>query len=98
MRRNVSLTLVLMHVALLAIAWGQADSRDNAEAWVNLKRIRINYGKASLDGRDSWEMFTKAHVGTVWRVGSEGATEISTAADLNVGGKRVAAGRYSLWV
>jgi len=48
-----------------------------------------------LKGRD---VLAQAPVGTVWRVGMNAATEITTAADLTVGGKELKAGKYSLWV
>ena len=75
--------------------FAQGGSRGNAEATVNSKKLTINYGRPTLRGRD---MLSMAQVGTVWRVGMNEATEISSSGDLIVGGKRLRAGRYSLWV
>lgn len=38
-----------------------------------------------------------ATVGNVWRLGMNEATEIETTGDLQVGGKDLKAGKYSLW-
>jgi hypothetical protein len=59
------------------------------------KKISINYGRPAMKGRD---LLAQAPVGTVWRVGMNQATEITTDADLLVGGKELKAGKYSLWV
>lgn len=88
-------------VALLCLAavacaqgGGQAAARGTAEATIKGKKIVITYGRPNLQGRD---MLGKATVGTVWRVGSNQATEIDTAADLKIGGTVLKAGKYSLW-
>ena len=69
--------------------------RADAKATVKGKEISINYGRPNLKGRD---LLAQAPVGTVWRVGMNQATEITTAADLLIGGKELKAGKYSLWV
>lgn len=69
--------------------------RADAEATVKGKKISVNYGRPNLKGRD---LLAQAPVGTVWRVGMNQATEITTAADLMIGGKELKAGKYSLWV
>ena len=94
MKRN-HLLLVLLSLAFSLTLLAQAGSRGNAEATVNSRKLTINYGKPALRGRD---MLAMAQVGTVWRVGMNEATEISSSGDLMVGGKRLRAGRYSLWV
>jgi hypothetical protein len=72
-----------------------APERGDATTTVKGKKISINYGRPVLKGRD---LLAQAPVGTVWRVGMNQATEITTEADLMVGGKEVKAGKYSLWV
>jgi hypothetical protein len=69
--------------------------RADAKATIKGKEISINYGRPNLKGRD---LLAQAPVGTVWRVGMNQATEITTAADLSIGGKELKAGKYSLWV
>ena len=70
-------------------------ARADAEATVKGKKISINYGRPNLKGRD---LLAQAPVGTVWRVGMNQATEITTAADLSFGNTELKAGKYSLWV
>ena len=72
-----------------------APDRADAQATIKGKKISINYGRPALKGRD---VLAQAPVGTVWRVGMNAATEITTAADLKIGGKELKAGKYSLWV
>ena len=72
-----------------------APERADAATTVKGKKISINYGRPAMKGRD---LLAQAPVGTVWRVGMNQATEITTEADLLVGGKEVKAGKYSLWV
>jgi hypothetical protein len=69
--------------------------RADAEATVKGKKISINYGRPNLKGRD---LLAQAPVGTIWRVGMNQATEITTAADLSIGSTVLKAGKYSLWV
>jgi hypothetical protein len=72
-----------------------APERDDATVTVKGKKISINYGRPAMKGRD---LLAQAPVGTVWRVGMNQATELTTEADLTVGGKELKAGKYSLWV
>jgi hypothetical protein len=88
------LALVLSACAGLAQN-GNAPARGNATATINGKQVSINYGRPSLNGRD---MLAQATTGTVWRVGMNNATEITSAGDLTVGGTTLKAGKYSLWV
>jgi hypothetical protein len=70
-------------------------ARADARATIKGKEISINYGRPNLKGRD---LLAQAPVGTVWRVGMNQATEITTAADLMIGSTELKAGKYSLWV
>ena len=93
--KTKQLLLTLVTLTLSITLYAQGGSRGTAEATVNSRKITINYGKPALRGRD---MFAMAQVGTVWRVGMNEATEISSTGDLMVGGKQLKAGKYSLWV
>lgn len=70
-------------------------ARGKAEATVKGKALSISYGRPTLKGRD---LLAQAKPGMVWRVGTNEATEITTAGDLVVDGKELKAGKYSLWV
>ncbi|HYP00330.1 MAG TPA: DUF2911 domain-containing protein [Pyrinomonadaceae bacterium] len=70
-------------------------ARADAGATIKGRKISINYGRPTLKGRD---LLAQAPVGTVWRVGANQATEITTEGDLMIGDKELKAGKYSLWV
>jgi hypothetical protein len=85
--------LFCLAVALLAVSVF-AQGRGKAEATINGKKISIDYGRPSWGGQDR---LSGAPVGFIWRLGSNMATHIETAVELSVGGKAVAAGKYTLW-
>ncbi|MEW6211110.1 MAG: DUF2911 domain-containing protein [Acidobacteriota bacterium] len=85
--------LFCLAVALLAISVFAQD-RGKAEAMVNGKKISIDYGRPNWGGQDR---LAGAPVGFVWRLGKDTATHIETTGSLMVGGKAVAAGKYTLW-
>ena len=91
--RVKSIILMVLVGFLGSTALAQND-RGTAEATVNRKTLRINYGRPLLYGRD---VLSLAPIGTVWRLGADQATEIETNGTLNVAGTTIEAGRYSLW-
>jgi hypothetical protein len=95
LRKIMTAALMLGLVAACAAQQQQAANRGTAEATLNGKKVSISYGRPSLNGRD---MLAQATPGTVWRVGMNQATEISTDGTLVVDGKELTAGKYTLWV
>jgi hypothetical protein len=94
--RRLLLPMLVIGLALPLLVCAQNKAaRGNAAATVNGKNISINYGRPNLGGRD---MLAQATTGTVWRVGMNEATEITSTGDLVVGGTTLKAGKYSLWV
>ncbi|HLL76246.1 MAG TPA: DUF2911 domain-containing protein [Pyrinomonadaceae bacterium] len=94
--RTLLLSLLLAFtVAIPLAAQSNAPARGKAEATVKGKAISVSYGRPTLKGRD---LLAQAKPGTVWRVGMNEATEITTAGDLVIDGKELKAGKYSLWV
>jgi hypothetical protein len=83
------LTMLLAVTPLLA-----QGERGKAEATINGKSISIDYGQPDWGGSDR---LAAAPTGFVWRVGMNQATQITTAGDLSIGGKTLAAGKYTLW-
>jgi hypothetical protein len=96
--RNVTKLLSLFVIAFMATAacaqGNSASGRASAETTVKGTKITITYGRPELKGRD---LTKEAPVGTVWRLGRNEATEITTSGALDVAGTKVAAGKYSLW-
>ena len=89
------LTAALVLGLAVACAAQQPSKRGTAEATVNGKKVSVNYGRPSLNGRD---LLAQAPDGLVWRLGMNEATEISTNGTLVVNGKELTAGKYTLWV
>ena len=80
-------------LAVAAIAFAH-NPRGKAEADFNGKAVTVEYGRPSLNGRD---MLGQATPGLVWRLGSEGATTITTQGELMIGSEMVPAGAYTLF-
>ncbi|HKQ09020.1 MAG TPA: DUF2911 domain-containing protein [Blastocatellia bacterium] len=74
-------------------------ARETSEVTIKGKTISVNYGSPSINGPSlkGKDIFTVAPVGMVWRLGKNQATELTTTGDLNVAGKTLPAGKYSLW-
>ena len=91
--RKFAITFLVLTLAIACAA--QQAKRGTAEATINGKKVSISYGRPSLQGRD---MLAQATPGTVWRVGMNEATEITTDGTLVVDGKELKNGKYTLWV
>jgi hypothetical protein len=100
-RLTVGVTLVLL-IAVMAIA--QQPPRDKskrpsppatAEVALNGKKVTIDYSRPSLKGRKVGKEL--APYGEVWRTGANEATALTTEIDLNIGGVKVPAGKYTLY-
>jgi hypothetical protein len=59
------------------------------------KTITIDYSRPSMRGRKI--MGALVPYGKVWRTGANEATTLTTPVDLNIGGTKVPAGKYTLW-
>lgn len=81
-------------VCLATVGFAQDGNRGTAEATIKGKKVSIDYGRPQLKGRD---MLGKATAGTVWRLGMNQATHIETAGELDIAGKKVPPGKYTLW-
>src|SRR5947209_6202457 len=66
-----------------------------AEVTLKGKKITIDYSRPSLKGRKLGQEL--APYGEVWRTGANEATALTTEVDLNIGGARVPAGKYTLY-
>jgi len=85
---------VILAVLLIALPALSQDARGKTEATIKGKKVSIDYGRPTLQGRD---MIGMAKPGTTWRLGMDDATEIQTAGTLVVGGKELKPGKYTLW-
>jgi hypothetical protein len=68
---------------------------ESTEVTLKGKKITIEYGRPYLKGRKLGEEL--APYGKVWRTGADEATTLTTEVDLNIGGTKVPAGKYTLY-
>jgi len=72
--------------------------RETATALLNGKKVAVEYGRPALGGRKMAELLTQLPADRIWRAGMDQATTLTTEGDITVGGKRVPAGKYTLYV
>jgi DUF2911 family protein len=72
--------------------------RETVTATVGGQRVAIDYGRPSLRGRPITELIALLPDDRIWRAGVDAVTTFTTAADLMVGGTKVPAGAYTLYV
>jgi hypothetical protein len=84
--------------ALAAAPLLAASTRGAASATVNGKKVAIDYGRPSLKGRPLGDLLKQLSGDRVWRAGDDQVTTLTTETDLDIGGKRVKAGKYSVYV
>lgn len=104
--RHLSLIVIAM-LALAAMLGAQQDPRKRvsppatAEATINGKAIKVDYSRPRIADPKTGEprkiMGGLVPYGQRWRTGANEATQLTTEADLEIGGQRVPAGKYSLF-
>jgi len=86
-------------IALLMgfVAYGQQPASPPATATGEIKgaTITINYSSPGVKGREIWGGLVPYD--KVWRAGANAATNIETSKDLTVEGKKLPAGKYSIF-
>jgi hypothetical protein len=90
--------LVLLCVMLSQIVPAQQPlqvPRDSTVALITGKRISVSYGRPSLLGRKIMGDYVQYN--KVWRTGAGQATQLTTDADLELGGMEIPRGSYSLY-
>ena len=90
-------TLSLAAFSLLTFAafpsYAHGQGRGETKAKIGAANVSIEYGRPALKGRDMLKMMP---VGSVWRIGSDASTTLTTDADLDFGGTRVPKGSHIL--
>jgi hypothetical protein len=85
--------------ALLAASPALAQNpRGAAVTRIAGKQVAIDYGRPALKGRDLNELLKQLPADRMWRAGENQVTTFTTEAALMIGGKKVPAGKYSLYV
>ena len=93
-------------VVALAGVWASKDvagqaaaptnTPDSVVATIGNAHVVILYSRPARRGRELWGKLVPFD--TTWRFGADYATQLKTDADLNIGGTKVAAGTYTLWL
>lgn len=74
---------------------GTLSPRDTARTSISGADVSVDYGRPMKRGREIFGNVVPWNV--VWRTGANEATQLSTSADLVIGGATVPAGKYTLW-
>jgi hypothetical protein len=100
MNRN-RFALALVVAALSASAFAQQakpQPRGKAETTINGKKVVIEYGRPALKGRTMDVLMKDLPEDRIWRAGENQVTTLQTETALSIGGTKIPAGKYSLYV
>ena len=75
-----------------------AAARETVTATLNGKKVAIDYGRPALNGRKVDELVAQLPADRVWRAGANEVTTLTTDTDLLIGGEKVPAGKYSVYI
>jgi hypothetical protein len=75
---------------------GALSPRDTSRATVNGATITVEYSRPAARGRNIWGDVVQAD--QVWRLGADMATHLATTSDITMGGAKIPAGRYTIWM
>jgi hypothetical protein len=73
-------------------------AHEQVTATVGGKKVTVDYGRPSLNGRTLDQLMSKLGPDRVWRAGENQVTTLTTERDIMIGGKRLPAGKYSLYL
>lgn len=92
-------TLVATALALGAAAQAQDIApRETVSASAGGKKVSVEYGRPALKGRSLDALIAQLPAERIWRAGVDQVTTLTTETALVVGGKRVPAGKYTVYV
>ena len=72
--------------------------RETVTALLNGKKLAVEYGRPALGGRKMADLLAQLPPDRIWRAGVDQATTLTTETDVMIGGKRVPAGKYTVYV
>jgi hypothetical protein len=97
MRNRFALVAATLALCVSASAQDRAP-RETISASVGGKKVSIDYGRPALKGRTLDSLIAQLPEDRIWRAGEDQVTTLTTEGPLTVGGKKVAAGKYSVYV
>lgn len=90
--------VVAAALALPALALAQDAPRQNPSVNVGGKKVSVEYGQPALNQRTIKDLLTQLPQDRVWRAGVNQVTTLTTEGDISIGGQKVKAGKYSLYL
>jgi hypothetical protein len=93
--KGLVMTFALSCLSMLAFA--QQSPNTSASGTINGANVTIKYGSPSVKGRVIYGTNLVPY-DKVWRAGANSATVIETDKDLTVEGKKLPAGKYSIYI
>jgi len=93
-KRFIAFALV---IGFASLALSQ-DIWDMTRTTINNMPVVIEYGRPLLKGRRVADLLKQLPPDRIWRAGSGPATTLVVGTDLLIGGKKIAAGSYSLYM
>jgi hypothetical protein len=90
--------LVAVMACAAAAAFAQQNPRGAASTSVGGKKVAVDYGRPALKGRSLDELLKQLPADRMWRAGENQVSTIHLEGDAMIGGKKVAAGKYSVYV
>jgi Protein of unknown function (DUF2911) len=97
MSKTLACLTAALTVAVAAPALAQ-NPRGSASTSVAGKQLAVDYGRPALKGRALDELLKQLPPDRMWRAGENQVTTMSLDGDVMIGGKKVAAGKYSVYV
>jgi hypothetical protein len=95
---RIAAALAVVALAVPAYAQQPRAPRETVKATLRGKSVSVEYGRPSLKGRSFDELIKQLPADRIWRAGVDQVTTLTTETDLRIGGKRVPAGKYSVYV
>jgi hypothetical protein len=96
--KHMALTAAVLAAAVYSPAAEERVPRETAKAVVNGKNVSVEYGRPALGGRKMADLLSQLPADRIWRAGMDQATTLTTESDILIGGKRVPAGKYTVYV
>lgn len=95
-RLGSSVVGLLVVVVFSGLARAAEEDRGKAELVLGGKKISVDYGRPSTEGKGYHSLEKGIAEGTLWRMGKNEATRLESEADLKFGDVVVKAGKYRL--
>ena len=74
------------------------SQRETVTTLLGGKKVVVEYGRPALHGRPMSELLTQLPADRMWRAGENQVTTFTSETDVMIGGKRVPAGKYTVYV